>query len=135
MADERTLRRLERHIWELFGWRNRATMLLEPWTVSDRSGYPNHLNIGDRWDNLVLPVRMEVSLPADTAPDSLLELFVEGDALVFLDGELVGALSPFEREITVGAARGGQLPALAGGRGPDAEGRGGGGPGGPGDSS
>ena len=105
MADERTLRRLERHIWELFGWRNHATRPIQPWTVSDPTGFPNDLNIGDRWDNLVLPVRMEVSLPRDIAPDAVLELFVEGDALVFLDGELVGALSPFEREITVGAAR------------------------------
>ncbi|HEX3721217.1 MAG TPA: hypothetical protein VHV31_00405, partial [Nitrolancea sp.] len=105
MSAERTLRRLERHIWELFGWRNRATATLEPWTVRTALGAVHELRIGDRWDHFDLPLRIETTIPEHAVSGSLLELFVEGDALVSFDGRLTGALSPFEREIEVGSAR------------------------------
>ncbi len=105
MTNERTLRRLERQIWELFIWRNRATRIFEPWIATDRAGATRELRIGDRWDDLALPVRMERAIPDEIADDALLELFVEGDALVYLDGRLAGALSPFEREIALNSAR------------------------------
>jgi alpha-mannosidase len=96
---------LERQIWELFIWRNRRTQPLEPWIARDSAGGQHQLRIGDRWDALALPVRFEIERPADTGDDALLELFIEGDALVYVDGWLVGALSPFEREIALGPAR------------------------------
>ncbi|HVX29997.1 MAG TPA: hypothetical protein VHA53_05915, partial [Nitrolancea sp.] len=105
MVTERTLLRLERLIWELYVWRNRAMQPLEPWLATDRTGATRELRIGDRWDDLALPVRMECAVPQHIAADALLEFFVEGDALVYLDDRLAGALSPFERELTLGSAR------------------------------
>lgn len=105
MSSERTVRRQERQIWELFIWRNRATRAFEPWIATDRTGATRELRIGDRWDDLAAPVRMESAVPGGREEASLLELLVEGDALVYLNGQLAGALSPFEREIELGAAR------------------------------
>jgi len=105
VTSERTLLRLQRQIWELYVWRNRATQAFEPWLATDRAGATRALRIGERWDDLASPVRMEGTVPGGLEADTLLELFVEGDALVYLDGRLAGAVSPFEREIAVGAAR------------------------------
>jgi alpha-mannosidase len=102
---ERTLRRLERQIWDLFVWRNQATFALEPWIATDRTGTTRALRIGDRWDDLTSPVRMECAVPLGVSAGALLELFVEGDALVYLDDRLAGALSPFEREIALDSGR------------------------------
>ncbi len=105
MSSERDLRRLERQIWELVAWRNVARTNLESWIATSASGEKRSIRAGDRWDDLTHPVRLSTTLSTSAPRDSLLEFFAEGDGLVYLDGVLVGAVSPFEREVPLGNAR------------------------------
>ncbi len=105
MSEDRRLRRLERQIWELLAWRNISTTNLEPWTVTGAGQVSRQLRLGDRWDVLGSPVRMQIALTSAAPPGARLEIFLEGDGLVFLDGTLAGAVSPFEREVALDGAR------------------------------
>ncbi len=105
MSNERALRRLERQIWELLAWRNLASNPVESWTATGANGEQRNLHTGDRWDDLAHPVRISTVLEAPAPPGSMLDFFAQGDGLVYLDGELAGAISPFEREVSVDEAR------------------------------
>lgn len=105
MINDRQLRRVERQIWELLAWRNHATSPLEPWLATGRNGEQRELQIGDRWDDLGPPVRLSHTLDGPAPTGSIFELEAEGDGLVFLDGMLAAAISPFERQLELNGAR------------------------------
>jgi alpha-mannosidase len=105
MDQVRRLRRLERQIWELFAWHNVTNMNLEPWTAIGASGAVREVKLGERWDVLDLPVRLEMKLASAAPSQALLEFIAEGDGLVFLDGKLAAALNPYEREVPLNGAR------------------------------
>ena len=105
MSDDRRWRRLRRQVWELQAWRNFSTTTLDNWTVLPPEGGSHSIHVGDRWDEYGAVVRLRTELPTTADPGALLDMLLDGDGIVFLDGQRAGTISPFEREIPLDGAR------------------------------
>ena len=105
MSADRRWRRLQRKVWELLAWRNISTRNLESWTAISSTGEAQDIRLGERWDVYGTSVRLRTELDESAPEGALLDLLLDGDGLVFLDGQFSGAISPFEREISIAGAR------------------------------
>ncbi|CAN5535780.1 glycoside hydrolase family 38 C-terminal domain-containing protein [soil metagenome] len=103
----RRIERAERRVNELRAWRNAAESPLESWTLTTADGTSYNLSVGDAWPVVELPVTLKGSgdVPTSWVGQPVdLELWLGGEAIIFLNTGLSAGLNPYHHKFKISDA-------------------------------